>query len=263
MQNIYQIESEKFPMLAEALGDTPETVISVARLRQGLCRAYVLGDMNHTPVYVEAAVVQEHFAPEEPAGFGTDPERLWEVLQTVPGWACVNVAATVAPTLGDLIQTETSVDVRYYGDVCYSLRQPVQYPSSLVPPSTEVRRLTLNDQALIHSAPEDIKAELPMPSRLLSNGVVAAAIASGAIVAIAQTYAQSEHHADIGVFTLENWRNHGLATLTAAIVAQAIQESGRTPTWSTGEDNYASMKVAEKLGFKEVARRTYVIPRKP
>jgi predicted GNAT family acetyltransferase len=117
------------------------------------------------------------------------------------------------------------------------------------------------DLPLIHSAPEAIQAELHrLPQRLI-EGIVAAAIVSDTIVAIAQTYAQSPHHADIGVFTLDGWRNRGLATATAAIVAQGVRETGRTPTWSTGEDNYASMKVAEKLGFTEVARRTYVIPK--
>ncbi len=261
MQKRYQIEPEKLTILADALGDTPETVISVARLKQGLCRAYVIGDMTHTPAYVEAAIVQEDFAPEELAGFGPDPERLWEVLKTIPGWACVNVAATVAPTLGELIQAERGVDVRYYGDVCYSLRQPVQDLGPYSFHTTTVRRLTLDDLALIRNAPEEVRAELHGLPQLLTDGVVAAAIVSDKIVAIAQTYAQSKRHADIGVFTLEDWRNRGLATATAAIVAQGIQEAGRTPTWSTGEDNYASVKVAEKLGFTEVARRTYVIPR--
>jgi hypothetical protein len=261
MHKKYRLNPERFSALADTLGDTPETVISVARLRQGLCRAYVLGNLNNTTASFEAAVVQEYFAPEEPAGFGLDPERLWEVLKTVPGWACVNVAATVAPILGELIQAERDVGVRYYGDVCYSLRQPVQGPGSYSSHTITVRRLTLDDRELIHNAPEDVRAELHGLPQLLSDGVVAAAIVSDKIVAIAQTYAQSERHADIGVFTLEDWRNRGLATATAAIVAQGIQETGRIPTWSTGEDNYASMKVAEKLGFMEVARRTYVIPR--
>ena len=37
-----------------------------------------------------------------------------------------------------------------------------------------------------------------------------------------------------------------------------IQETGRTPVWSCGEDNIASLKVAQKLGFEEVSRLTYV-----
>jgi hypothetical protein len=263
----YLLDPEKFLILADALGDTPETVISGARLRRGLCRAYVLGDMRNIPPHFEAAIIQENFAPEEPVGFGTEAQRLWEVLKTVPGWACINVAATLAPALGALIQAEMGVAVRYYGDVYYSLSQPVQCPDYTISGATIVRRLTCGDLDLIHNAPEDIKAELhgqsmPWLNQLLTEGLVAAAITSDTIVAIAQTYAQSEYYADIGVFTLADWRNQGLATATAAIVAQGIQETGRTPIWSTGEDNHASMNVAEKLGFTEVSRRTYVIPQR-
>jgi RimJ/RimL family protein N-acetyltransferase len=33
--------------------------------------------------------------------------------------------------------------------------------------------------------------------------------------------------------------------------------------WSTGEHNLASLRVAAKLGFREVGRMTYVIPTLP
>ena len=69
----------------------------------------------------------------------------------------------------------------------------------------------------------------------------------------------TERHADIGVFTSEEWRGRGLVTAAASMVAKQLQATGLTPTWSTGEDNFASLRVAGKLGFAEVGRRTYVI----
>ena len=80
------------------------------------------------------------------------------------------------------------------------------------------------------------------------------------IVAIAHTYAETNLHADIGVSTLETWREKGFSTAAASLVAQEIQARGKVPAWSCGEDNYASLRVAEKLGFTEVGRRTYIIP---
>jgi predicted GNAT family acetyltransferase len=65
------------------------------------------------------------------------------------------------------------------------------------------------------------------------------------------------------VTTLPEWRGRGLSTAAAALVATVIQDAGRTPVWSTGEGNAASRRVAEKLGFREVARRAYLIPRNP
>ena len=59
------------------------------------------------------------------------------------------------------------------------------------------------------------------------------------------------------------WREKGFATAAASRVAQEIQAKGKVPAWSCGEDNIASLRVAQKLGFTEVGRRTYVIPVSP
>ena len=72
--------------------------------------------------------------------------------------------------------------------------------------------------------------------------------------------ARSERHADIGAATLEAWRGRGLATAAAALVARRVQEAGQTPVWSAGEDNAASLRVAQKIGFTAVSRRTYSHP---
>ena len=48
--------------LADALGDSPETVIPVHILRQGLCLAWVAGDPDR-PV---AAVIQSTYLMDEP-----------------------------------------------------------------------------------------------------------------------------------------------------------------------------------------------------
>ena len=51
------LDREGCRILADALGDTPETTISVHRLRDGFCRAYVAGD----PARFDAAMVQDDF----------------------------------------------------------------------------------------------------------------------------------------------------------------------------------------------------------
>ncbi|MGH2534154.1 MAG: hypothetical protein ACRDJW_17950, partial [Thermomicrobiales bacterium] len=73
-------------VLAEALGDTPETVMGIHRLRRGLCRALVAG----APEWPRAAVVQAHALPTEPAGYGADADQLWTLLRDVDGWEAVN-----------------------------------------------------------------------------------------------------------------------------------------------------------------------------
>ncbi len=230
--------------LAGALGDTPETTIAVHRLRNGLCRAYVAGD----PAHFRGAIVQEDFCTDEPAGFGTDPEVLWDLLKSVEGWDCVNVSTECAKALGQIIERETGRKVKYYGDVYHVLSKPVVDFQN-----EAVRQLTPDDLDLLERGGFDSS---PLS---LAEGLAAGAIVAGKLVAIAHTSAHTNIYADIGVCTMEEWRCRGFVTAAASIVAKRVQEAGQIPIWSAGEDNFASLRVAEKLGFNEVSRRTYVI----
>lgn len=85
------------------------------------------------------------------------------------------------------------------------------------------------------------------------------AVVRGTVVSLSHTSAITPRHADVGVYALEAWRGRGLSTAAAAIVARTVQAAGRIHVWSTGEDNHASLRVAQKLGFMEVSRRAYMI----
>ena len=245
------LEPERHAVLAGALGDSPETVQSIHMLGRGLCRAYVAGD----PARFEGAIVQPAAWPEEPAGFGPDPNVLWALLRLVQGWACILVDTEVAPVLGRIIEREMGRRVRYLDDVTHLLTEPVRLERD-----EAVRRLTLADLALLESAPLELRAGLWRDTRqLLVEGVVASAVVAERVVATALVAACSERYADIGVFTREGYRGRGYATAAASLVAQAVQEGGRTPLWGAGAHNQASLRVAQKLGFREVSRRRYVI----
>ena len=157
------------------------------------------------------------------------------------------------PGLVALIREATGKRVWYYDDVYHTLTEP---PPVIDDPV--VREFTLYDTDLLEAAGvdgADFRGGLPA---LLEVGTVAGAVVDGRIVSTAQTAAITDRYADIGVATDEQWRGRGLATAAASIVARRIQETGRTPVWSCGEDNMASLRVAQKLGFKEVSRLTYV-----
>ena len=254
--------------LAQHLGDTPMTVITTARLQQGMCRAYVSGpgglsykdasrpgglSYGDAPV---AALVFDEFCPEEPIGFGMDADALWTLLKPQDGWSCINVNAECAEPLGQRIAAEMGQTVRYYGDVCHALLEPV-----VVHSNASVRLLTAADVPLLSDAPKAVRGNgYKTAADMVTEGIAAAAIVDGKIVAIAHVYAETDLHADIGVSTLEEWRGNGFATAAAALVASRLQARGKVPAWSCGEDNAASLRVAQKLGFTEIDRRTYVIP---
>jgi RimJ/RimL family protein N-acetyltransferase len=237
--------------LADALGDTPETVQSIHLLRRGTCKAYVAGDLAR----FDGAIVQANDWPTEPTGFGSNPEVLWDLLQSVKGWECLLVDSECAPTLGRIIERELEVEIRYLDEVCHTLTQPARAFHD-----EAVRRLSPADLELLQAAPLELRAGLwSNPREMLLEGVIACAVIAGKIVATALTTAYSDRYADIGVYTAEGFRGRGYATVGASLVAKSVQESGRIPTWGAGEHNAASLRVAEKLGFVEVSRRRYVI----
>ncbi len=242
-------------ILADVIGDKPTTVIPVARLTQGTCDAYLVGTL---PDYT-AALIFDTYCMEEPLGFGTDTDALWQMLKTIDGWSCVNVNPECAKPLGRLIEIDTGASIRYYGDVYHVLKEQVRcYPKK------RIHRLQFGDTEILAKAPLEVQGNgYNTHEAMLKDGIVAAAVIDGNIVAIAHTYAETTLHADIGVSTLEQWRGKGFATAAASLVAQEIQARGKVPVWSCGEDNTASLRVAQKLGFAEVDRRTYVIPVSP
>ena len=241
--------------LADVITDTPMTVISAARLKQGMCDAYVTGTLPN----VAASLVFDAYCPDEPCGFGTDADALWQLLKATDGWSCINVDTACAEPLGALIEADTGISVRYYGDVCHALLAPVHRYTN-----ETVRLLTIKDVERLTQAPTEVQGNgHKTHAAMVTEGIAAGAVVDNKIVAIAHTYAETDLHADIGVSTVERWREKGFATAAASLVAEGIQAKGKVPAWSCGEDNIASLSVAEKLGFTEIGRRTYVIPISP
>ncbi|MCY3911859.1 MAG: GNAT family N-acetyltransferase [Chloroflexi bacterium] len=235
--------------LLQAIDESPETVIPIHLLRRGTCRTYAAGDA----AALDAVVVQADHMPEELFGLGTSAQGIWDLLRVLDGWTCVEVAPVVAPALGALMSEDTGKRVRYYEGIYHTLTKPAP-----VFEDPAVRQLTIRDAGLLaaYGLHGGDFGSLP---RLLLEGVVAGAVVDGQVVGTAHTSAVTDRYSDIGVDTHEAWRGRGFATAAASIVARRVQEQGRIPVWSCGEDNVASLRVARKLGFEEVSRLTYLI----
>ena len=251
---VFMREQWERDRLADALGDAPETVIPVHLLRRGLADAWVVG----TAPRFDGVIVQAHLLQQEPWCFGRDPSAIWGLLRPLIDWGrqsfSPNVPADMACQLATLITEQADVRCRQYGDVYHTLSGPIN--EFTVP---EVRPLNLEDEGLLAAYRSDPR-EMGFATfeDLLTNGAAAGAVIEGSLVALAHTNAMTALYGDIGVATDEPWRGMGFASSAASIVARLIQERGRTPVWSAGEGNAASLRVAAKLGFVEVSRRVYL-----
>lgn len=237
--------------IAATLPDTPETVIALHTLRRGLCQAYITGTIRQR----SALVLGYAQDPGEPSCYGEDPAAIWAILRGLPGWFAANMRESVAEAVGTRIERDWNEPPTYYGDLHFTLQRPAP---ELCDPA--VRLLTPADLALLDAAPARVGgAGFGSRQRLLEDGIAAGAIVDDALVAIAHTFAITEGHADISVATLTSFQGRGYATAAASLVARALQSNGRTPVWSCGETNEASLRVARKLGFEPVLRRVYLI----
>jgi RimJ/RimL family protein N-acetyltransferase len=246
------ILEEKRGLLLAMLVENPETVISIHVLARGDCNVYMSGDQHPGSV----AVLQPKELPSEPAGFGSDANALWQELTQAKGWQCILVDKEIARPLGEIISSQLKTSVSFLDDIYHIPRGQV-----LPFENESVRWLMLDDLAVLETLPHEAQpigfwGDLRTS---LTKGLVAGAIVEGKVVATSFVAARGEQHVDIGVYVLENYRRRGLATAVASLVARSVQSDGLVPVWSCGSHNLPSLKLAQKLGFVEVSKRTYVI----
>ena len=246
-------------LVADALGDTPETVIAVHHLRRGLADAYVVGAAPPYP----AVIVRRHLLPQEPECFGSDPSVIWRLLRPLHAWDRQGLSPSVEPgvahPLAALMERDVGVRIEHCADVYHTLTGRVH---TFFHPA--VRLLSPEDAGILARYRTDPRSVgFASFHDFLVEGVAAGALVEGALVALASTPALTARYGDIGVATDEDWRVLGFASAAASIVAQELQARGSVPVWSAAETNAASLRVAAKLGFAEVSRRVYLNTRPP
>jgi RimJ/RimL family protein N-acetyltransferase len=242
----------KRSLLLAMLTENPETVISIHVLTRGDCNVYMPGNQSLKSV----AVLQPKQLSSEPTGFGSDASALWQELTHVKGWQCILVDEEVALPLGEIISSQLKTPVSFLDDI-YHIPQGQVFPFE----NESVSRLALKHLTLLETLPREAQpigfwGDLRTS---LTKGLAAGAIVKGKVVATSFVAARGQRYVDIGVYVLENYRRRGLATAAASLVARSMQSDGLVPVWSCGSHNLPSLKLAQKLGFMEVSKRTYVI----
>lgn len=247
------LDADARAALVRWLGDSPFSALTGGQVQSGLCYAYALG----SPSSPEVALVQPAATPSEPIAFGSVTESIWSLLSHVPGWVCVNVALDAAAEVARLVERQLGMRSRILSERYYSLEQdPVIFSDpgvrSLGPGDTE---LVTRSDPLFRSfflGHGDV-------SRTLAEGVVAGAVAGGTLLSAITTSAWVGHHVDLGAVTVPEARGRGLATAAAHRVCARLRGEELVPVWAAAESNPASWRIPEKLGFRFVGRRAYVV----
>ncbi|MGA8604803.1 MAG: GNAT family N-acetyltransferase [Thermoplasmata archaeon] len=161
--------------------------------------------------------------------------------------------AEVASLLEKMVEMPTRrLPMRYYA----LDRDPTEFP---VP---SVRLLGPSDAEIVRRSDPLFRSFFSghgSEDQTLSEGVVAGVIQDGQLASAVTTSAWAGVHVDLGAATIPTMRRLGLATGAAFVVCSQLKAGGCVPVWAAGEPNQASWRIPEKLGFKHVGRREYVV----
>ena len=130
-----------------------------------------------------------------------------------------------------------------------------------------LREVRAVDRAILHTLPDPdalpdyegatlLPADAPLPPELADElrGAerVWTAYVDGVPVAFAHAPWRSTRWFDISVDTVREARQLGLGTIVSAAMIRDERARGREPVWGADEDNIASLRLAQRLGFVAV-----------
>jgi hypothetical protein len=250
--HITELDHAGMLRLRTAIGEAPETLMSLEQLRRGLCRVCVLGSLDH----LQAVAVMPNVFPGDVSVYGNTAQATFALLRQMDLWEAADVTAAQARPVAEWLGWATRRKVIFSREHFFTLERPA--PTI---PHPAVRILGEADLPLLEAATEPLGMgdwRFGSAAALLVEGLAAGAVTNGELVAVAFTAAAGERYMDVGIVTREDARGQGLATAAAALVCAEVQAGGRTPVWGTSEENQASLRVAAKLGFREVSQRVYL-----
>jgi len=187
-----------------------------------------------------------------------DPEALAPAAVRGPVGGFVEAPERFAPLLHAAFP-----DLREWQRVVFVLDGEPRRPELRGRGQGMVRRLRTADAAAVGALSDQslwISKTWGGAAGLAGSGTAWGAFAGGRLVAVACPFFVGDRYEDIGVATEAGFRGQGWSTACAAGVCGDIRRRGRTPSWTTAPENGASIRVAEKLGFRlERHDRMFVI----
>ena len=123
------------------------------------------------------------------------------------------------------------------------------------PPGAEIRRLEEADETeMAGLSPESawVVKTLGGLSGAAKSGMAWGAFVAGKLASIACPFFVGLQYEDLGVATEPAYRGRGLSMACTYALIQDVLRRGKQVSWNTSKDNLASIRVAEKVGFRFV-----------
>jgi RimJ/RimL family protein N-acetyltransferase len=246
---IETVTEELGPALAARLPDIPRWVEGRAYLLSGTCDLFGVSDL-------------ENIAAAEPALVVRDPTTGFIVVIGAPNASAIRAAIANLPPGASLVAAP-----EHAAHVARALpREWTQTRAILHVLPTPDRLPAAGDVRLVDASalraqplvPEELLREL---EAAIATSPVAASIVDGRPVSFCYPSAVTETLWDISIDTLAEHRRGGHAARAVAwMIRHMLSSSGQAPVWAALEDNPASWRLAEKLGFEAVDELAFFEP---
>lgn len=157
-------------------------------------------------------------------------------------WPTTGPTRLVAPAGGRVTQRLEFFDCDADSQVLADLRRRL-------PDGCEIRPI---DRQLLERCEwrSDIEFFCGSVDNFLVNGIGLVMMQGDEIIVEAYASSLGETLAEIGALTREAHRGHGYAPITCAYLIQVCAQRGYGAYWSCDAENEASIRVAQKLGFR-------------
>jgi RimJ/RimL family protein N-acetyltransferase len=232
--------------LAERLPDVPRWVEARDYLLSGECE---ISGLEETP---ELALVVR------------DPRTGFVMIVGAPNADAIREAASAsclvpdsnliaAPEHGDHVAAALPGWSRTRA-ILHLLRRPEDLPPA---GSSDVRFVDRATLATAEAIPAGLRRELEQAAE---TSPIAAAFVEGHPVAFCYAGSITESLWDISIDTLADHRRRGHAARAVAHMIRHMQARGKSPVWAALEDNAASWRLAQKLGFEAVDELAFFEP---
>jgi RimJ/RimL family protein N-acetyltransferase len=185
-----------------------------------------------------------------------DPDRLGELAGTLAGF--VEAPPSWLPALRRI-----HPGLHVWDRMIFELADRPAPPPAV---DAEVRRLGPGDEGPLAALSEDVRwiaATWGGAAGLAADRVGWGAFVDGRLASVAVPFFLGERFEDIGVVTEPEHRGRGLSPACASGVITDALERGHRASWSTSTDNLASIRVAERLGFRLDRRDVLYLVRTP